>query len=166
MKIAIYPGTFDPITYGHIDVLERALEIFDKVIITIAHNTAKEPLFTDPERLDMVKHVIKKYGKHTDTEYFDGLLVNYARKKKAIALVRGLRAVSDFEYELQMALMNRKLANDITTIFFMPHEKHTYLNSSIVREIALLNGDISSFVPAYVQKILKSKVQKLRKRKK
>lgn len=166
MKIAIYPGTFDPITYGHIDVLERALEIFDKVIVTIAHNTAKEPLFTDEERIDMVKHVIKKYGKHADAEYFNGLLVNYARKKKAIALVRGLRAVSDFEYELQMALMNRKLANDITTIFFMPHEKHTYLNSSIVREIALLDGDISSFVPAYVQKILKSKVQKLRKSKK
>jgi pantetheine-phosphate adenylyltransferase len=166
MKIAIYPGTFDPITYGHIDVLERALEIFDKVIVTIAHNTAKDPLFTDAERLEMVKHVIKKYGKRAEAEYFDGLLVDYARKKKAIALVRGLRAVSDFEYELQMALMNRKLADDISTIFFMPHEKHTYLNSSIVREIALLNGDISSFVPAYVQKILKSKVQKLRKRKK
>ena len=166
MKIAIYPGTFDPITYGHIDVLERALEIFDKVIVTIAHNTAKDPLFTDAERLEMVKHVIKKYGKRAEAEYFDGLLVDYARKKKAIALVRGLRAVSDFEYELQMALMNRKLADDISTIFFMPHEKHTYLNSSIVREIALLNGDISSFVPAYIQKILKSKVQKLRKRKK
>ena len=166
MKIAIYPGTFDPITYGHIDVLERALEIFDKVIVTIAHNTAKDPLFTDAERLEMVKHVIKKYGKRAEAEYFDGLLVDYARKKKAIALVRGLRAVSDFEYEMQMALMNRKLADDISTIFFMPHEKHTYLNSSIVREIALLNGDISSFVPAYVQKILKSKVQKLRKRKK
>jgi pantetheine-phosphate adenylyltransferase len=162
MKIAIYPGTFDPITYGHIDVLERALEIFDKVIVTIAHNTAKDPLFSDAERLEMVKHVIKKYGKRADAEYFDGLLVDYARKKKAIALVRGLRAVSDFEYELQMALMNRKLADDISTIFFMPHEKHTYLNSSIVREIALLNGNISSFVPAYVQKILKSKVQKLR----
>jgi pantetheine-phosphate adenylyltransferase len=114
----------------------------------------------------MVKHVIKKYGKRAEAEYFDGLLVDYARKKKAIALVRGLRAVSDFEYELQMALMNRKLADDISTIFFMPHEKHTYLNSSIVREIALLNGDISSFVPVHVQKILKSKVQKLRKRKK
>jgi pantetheine-phosphate adenylyltransferase len=166
MKIAIYPGTFDPITYGHIDVLERALEIFDKVIVTIAHNTAKDPLFSDAERLEMVKHVIKKYGKRADAEYFDGLLVDYARKKKAIALVRGLRAVSDFEYELQMALMNRKLADDISTIFFMPHEKHTYLNSSIVREIAKLDGDISSFVPAYVQKILKSKVQKLRKKKK
>ena len=166
MKIAIYPGTFDPITYGHIDVLERALEIFDKVIVTIAHNTTKDPLFTDAERLEMVKHVIKKYGKRAEAEYFDGLLVDYARKKKTIALVRGLRAVSDFEYELQMALMNRKLADDISTIFFMPHEKHTYLNSSIVREIAKLDGNISSFVPAYVQKILKSKVQKLRKGKK
>ncbi|MDI6779044.1 MAG: pantetheine-phosphate adenylyltransferase [Bacteroidota bacterium] len=166
MKIAIYPGTFDPITYGHIDVLERALEIFDKVIVTIAHNTAKEPLFNDEERLNMVKQVTKKYGKRVEAEYFDGLLVEYARKKKAIALVRGLRAVSDFEYELQMALMNRKLANEISTVFFMPHEKHTYLNSSIVREIAMLDGDISSFVPAYVQKILKSKVQKLRKSKK
>ncbi len=160
MKIAIYPGTFDPITYGHIDVLERALEIFDKVIVTIAHNTAKEPLFTDAERLDMVKNVTKKYGKRVEAEYFDGLLVKYARKKKAIALIRGLRAVSDFEYEMQMALMNRKLAKEISTIFFMPHEKHTYLNSSIVREIALLNGDVTCFVPPYVQKILKSKVSK------
>lgn len=164
MKIAIYPGTFDPITYGHIDVLERAIEIFDKVIVTLARNSAKQPLFSDEERIHMVKTAVKKYGKRVEVEYFDGLLVDYARRKKAKALVRGLRAISDFEYEFQMALMNRKLADKITTVFLMPHENHTYLNSSIVREIAKLGGDISSFVPPHVQKILKSKVQNLKKR--
>ncbi len=162
MKIAIYPGTFDPITYGHIDVLERAIEIFDKVIVTLARNSAKQPLFSDEERIQMVKTAVKKYGKRVEVEYFDGLLVDYARRKKAKALVRGLRAISDFEYEFQMALMNRKLADKITTVFLMPHENHTYLNSSIVREIAKLGGDISSFVPPHVQKLLKFKLQKLK----
>ncbi|MDP2207874.1 MAG: pantetheine-phosphate adenylyltransferase [Bacteroidota bacterium] len=160
MKIAIYPGTFDPITYGHIDVLERAIEIFDKVIVTLARNSAKQPLFSDEERIQMVKTAVKKYGKRVEVEYFDGLLVDYARRKKAKALVRGLRAISDFEYEFQMALMNRKLADKITTVFLMPHENHTYLNSSIVREIAKLGGDISSFVPPHVQKLLKFKLKK------
>lgn len=160
MKIAIYPGTFDPITYGHIDVLERAIEIFDKVIVTLARNSAKQPLFSDVERIQMVKTAVKKYGKRVEVEYFDGLLVDYARRKKAKALVRGLRAISDFEYEFQMALMNRKLADKITTVFLMPHENHTYLNSSIVREIAKLGGDISNFVPPHVQKLFKTKLQK------
>lgn len=162
MKIAIYPGTFDPITYGHIDVLERAIEIFDKVIVTLARNSAKQPLFSDEERIQMVKTAMKKYGKRVEVEYFDGLLVDYARRKKAKALVRGLRAISDFEYEFQMALMNRKLDDKITTVFLMPHENHTYLNSSIVREIAKLGGDISSFVPPHVQKLLKLKLKKLK----
>lgn len=163
MKIAIYPGTFDPITYGHIDVLERAIEIFDKVIVTLARNSAKQPLFSDEERIQMVKTAVKKYGKRVEVEYFDGLLVDYATRKKAKALVRGLRAISDFEYEFQMALMNRKLADKITTVFLMPHENHTYLNSSIVREIAKLGGDISSFVPPHVQKLLKFKLKMLKK---
>lgn len=165
MKIAIYPGTFDPVTYGHIDVLERAIEIFDKVIITIAKNSTKTPMFTDEERINMLKNVVKKYGTRVEVDQFQELLVEYAKKKKAKALIRGLRAVSDFEYEFQMALMNRKLANEITTVFLMPHEKHTYLNSSIVREIAILGGDISDFVPNYVQKKLEEKVKILKTKK-
>ncbi len=163
MKIAIYPGTFDPITYGHIDIIERAIEIFDKVIVTVALNSAKEPLFTERERLDMVKHTIKKFGKKVEVDSFEGLLVEYAKRKKAKALVRGLRAMTDFEYEFQMALMNRKLAENITTVFLMPHENHTYLTSSIVREIAMLGGNISNFVPPYVEKKLKEKVKQIEK---
>lgn len=162
MKIAIYPGTFDPITYGHLDVLERAIEIFDKVIVTIARNSAKEPLFSEEERIEMIKEATKKYGKKVEVDCFEGLLVNYAKKKKAKALVRGLRALTDFEYEFQMALMNRKLAEKITTVFLMPHENHTYLNSSIVREIAMLGGNISEFVPPNIEKKLKQKVKNIK----
>ena len=157
MRIAIYPGTFDPLTFGHIDVIERAREIFDKVIVMVARNTSKTPLFSTEERVKMIKDVVKKY-KNVEVENFHGLLVNYARKKKAKAIVRGLRAVSDFEYEFQMALTNRKLAKEITTVFLMPHEKYTYLNSSIVREIALMGGDVSEFVPASVKKALVKKI--------
>jgi len=156
MKTAIYPGTFDPITYGHLDVIERACEIFDNVIVMVARNSSKTPLFDADERVKMIKEVVQKF-KNVSVESFDGLLVNYARKKKATAIVRGLRAVSDFEYEFQMALTNRKLAKEITTVFLMPHEKYTYLNSSIVREIAMMGGDVSEFVPAGVKKALARK---------
>ena len=158
MKIAIYPGTFDPVTYGHLDVIERACEIFDKVIVMVARNTSKTPLFNTEERMKMIEDVTKKYRK-VSVESFDGLLVNFARKKKATAIVRGLRAVSDFEYEFQMALTNRKLAGEITTVFLMPHEKYTYLNSTLVREIAFMGGDISDFVPASVKKALAKKIK-------
>lgn len=165
MKIAIYPGTFDPITNGHIDVLDRAIEIFDKVIIAVAKNYSKNPMFNDKERLKMVKESVSKYSNRVEVDSFQGLLVDYAKRKKAIAIVRGLRAVSDFEYEFQMALMNRKLAKDISTVYLMPHEKYTYLSSSIIREIAMLGGDISCFVPPNVQKILLSKFGKIKKSK-
>ena len=161
MKIAIYPGTFDPITYGHIDILERAMKLFDRVIITIARNSSKNPLFTEQERLDMIAGVVKKY-KNVEVDAFDGLLVTYAKKKNAIAIVRGLRAISDFEFELQMALMNRKLDDAVETVFFMPNEKYTYLNSSIVREIARLGGEVSDFVPPLVRLALEGKTQKTR----
>lgn len=163
MKIAIYPGTFDPITYGHIDVIERAREIFDRVIVTVARNTAKDSLFTERERVAMIREVIKPY-RNVTVESFAGLLVEFAKSRKATAIVRGLRAVSDFEYEFQMALTNRKLADGITTVFLMPHEKYTYLNSSIVREISVLGGDVSDFVPTIVRKHLAIKMKSRRKR--
>jgi len=157
MRTAVYPGTFDPITYGHIDVLERAVELFDKVIIAVALNSAKNPIFSDEERVAMIKSVVKKYKRKVEVDSFEGLLVRYAQQKKATAIVRGLRAISDYEYEFQMALMNRKLAEDVFTVFLMPHERYTYLNSGIVREIARLNGDVSEFVPPSVHQKLRTK---------
>lgn len=159
MKIALYPGTFDPITNGHVDILERGMELFDKVIVTVAKNSTKFPLFDEEERVEMIREIInrKKY-KNVSVESFEGLLIDFARKKKAIALIRGLRAISDFEYEFQMALINRKQEESINTVFLMPHEKYTYLNSSIVRELARLHGDFKTFVPPNVYRRLKEKV--------
>ena len=151
MRKVIYPGTFDPVTYGHIDVIKRAIDLFDFVAVTVAVNPTKKPLFTIEERLNMLKASLKEYD-NVSVESFEGLVVDYAHKVGAIGIIRGLRAVSDFEYEFQMALMNRKLANDVATIFLMPHEKYTYLNSSIVRNLAGLKSDVSDFVPPIVQK--------------
>jgi pantetheine-phosphate adenylyltransferase len=161
MRTVIYPGTFDPITYGHLDVLERALNLFDEIIITIAVNPSKKPLFSLDERITLIKQVLETNpeGHRVKIEGFDGLLVNFAREKKASAIIRGLRAVSDFEYELQMALMNRRLADEITTVFMMPHEKYTYLNSTIVKEVSSLGGNISNFVPKNVQEALVKKLK-------
>lgn len=162
MKIAIYPGTFDPITNGHLDIIERASKMFDKVIVTVAVNSSKTPMFTADERVALVRAALKDQKiKNVTVEQFSGLLVNFARKKNASALIRGLRAVSDFEYEFQMALMNRKLAPKITTVFLMPHEKYTYLNSSIIREVARLGGDVKEMVPQAVHKALHQKLKKL-----
>ena len=159
MKIAIYPGTFDPVTNGHIDILERALKLFDKVIITIARNTAKNPLFTEAERIALLRQVTKRY-KNVEVDSFDGLLVEYVQKRNAVSVVRGLRAMTDFEYELQMALMNRKLDEKMETVFLMPNEKYTYLSSNFVREIARLGCDVSKFVPSVVLKALQKKNKK------
>ncbi len=156
MKIAIYPGTFDPITNGHIDILERALKLFDKVIMTIALNSSKNPMFTEEERLKLLRACTKKY-KNVEVDSFQGLLVEYVRKRKAIAVVRGLRAMTDFEYELQMALTNRKLDEKMETIFLMPNEKYTYLSSNFVREISRLGGDVGKFVPQPALKALLEK---------
>jgi pantetheine-phosphate adenylyltransferase len=159
MKIAIYPGTFDPITNGHLDIIERAAQLFDKVIVTVAVNSSKTPMFTGEERVELIQSILKQNRyKNVTVEHFNGLLVSFAKKKKATAIIRGLRAVSDFEYEFQMALMNRKQAPGITTVFLMPHEKYTYLNSSIVREIARLKGNFKDFVPASVYKTMKKKL--------
>ena len=157
MKIAIYPGSFDPITNGHLDILERAMKLFDKVIITIARNSVKNPLFSEKERLAMIKEAVKDL-EGVEVDSFEGLLVEYARKKEATAVVRGLRAISDFEYELQMALMNRRLNEQLVTVFLMPNEKYTYLNSSIVREIARHQGDVKDFVPQHVYRKLMVKL--------
>lgn len=160
-KTAIYPGTFDPITYGHIDVVERAAKMFDTVIILVARNTTKEPLFSDNERIAMIKEVFRN-NPRVKVDGFDGLLVDYARRMGSRVIIRGLRAVSDFEYEFQMALTNRKLDKDIDTVFLAPDEKHTYLNSTIVREVAMLGGDVSDFVPPSVRRYLFSKVKSLK----
>lgn len=156
MRKVIYPGTFDPLTNGHIDVIRRASELFSEVVVTVAINPGKAPLFTTAERLEMLKESLKDFSNVT-IDSFDGLVVEHAKQVDATGIIRGLRAISDFEYEFQMALMNRKLAGDITTIFLMPHEKYTYLNSTIIRNLASLHSDVSDFVPPVVQKALKNK---------
>ena len=153
MKIAIYPGTFDPITLGHLDIIERASQIFDQVIIAVAEDNEKTPLFNITKRKKMITestHNIKR----TKVESFNGLLVEYADSKDAISIIRGLRVLSDFEYEFKMALMNRSLNQNIVTVFLMPHEKYTHLSSSLVREVSRLNGDVSNLVPKCVLKSL------------
>ena len=155
MKIALYPGTFDPITNGHIDIIQRASELFDKIIVTVAVNPAKHPLFSVEERIALIRESL--HQPKIEVTSFNGLVVDYAKKTTSLAIIRGLRAVSDFEYEFQMALMNHKLAENITTVFLMPNEKYTYLNSSIIRSLAQFHADVSEFVPACVQEALKKK---------
>lgn len=158
MRTAIYPGSFDPLTNGHLDVLQRASKLFDRVIVAIALNESKNPLFTLDERLALMKPAIAKM-KNVKADIFEGLLVEYAAQQKAQAIVRGLRAISDFEFEFQMALMNRKLDQKIETIFMMPKETYTFISSRIVKEIARLGGDVSSFVPPHVVVALKKKLK-------
>jgi pantetheine-phosphate adenylyltransferase len=155
-RTAIYPGTFDPITYGHIDVVQRATRLFSRVIVLVARNPSKSPLFSDNERIAMIKEVFRRNAE-VEVDGFDGLLVDYAQRRKATVILRGLRALSDFEYEFQMALTNRKLASTIDTVFLVPHEKYTYLNSTLVREVAKLGGDVSDFVPPSVRRRLLAK---------
>ena len=156
MRKVLYPGTFDPITNGHIDIIRRARELFDGIVVTVAINPSKSPLFSIDERIEMIKESIKDFN-NIDVDSFDGLVVDHAKQVGAVGIIRGLRAVSDFEYEFQMALMNRKLAGEIATVFLMPHEKYTYLNSSIVRNLASLKSDVSDFVPPIVSDALKEK---------
>jgi pantetheine-phosphate adenylyltransferase len=149
MRRAIYPGSFDPVTNGHLDVVDRARKLFDEVIVAVAHNDQKQPLFTLEERLELLQKTIGGLDR-VRIAPLDGLLVKFAVDQQAIAVVRGLRAVSDFEFEFQMALMNRKLEGAVETIFLMPKEEYTYLSSRIVKEIARLGGDIAKFVPPSV----------------
>lgn len=153
---AIYPGTFDPVTKGHIDLIERASTLFKRVIVAVAVNPSKAPLFDVDERVALVRQVT---GELTNIEVcgFDSLLVHFAQEQDAGVLLRGLRAVSDFEYEFQLAGMNRKLSPDLETIFLMPAEKYTYISSSLVKEVAKLNGDVTDFVPDIVKQALAEK---------
>ena len=158
-KRAIYPGSFDPVTYGHIDLIKRAQVIFPEVIVAVAHNPNKKPLFSVKERVDMLKKATSGF-KNVSVDDFDSLVVEYARKNNARVLIRGLRMISDFEYEFQMALTNRKLADDIETIFLMPQESYSYLSSKLLKETATLGADLSNFVPDFVEQALKKKLKK------
>ena len=155
-KLAIYPGTFDPITNGHLDIVSRASQIFDEIIILIAYNTEKTPLFDIDERLRLAEEATAGIG-DVSVEVFDGLLAEFARKRNATAIIRGLRAVKDFEYEFQMALMNRSLYPEVETVLLMPSERFTYVNSSIVKEVARLGGNITPHVPPIVAEALSNK---------
>lgn len=160
-KIAVYPGSFDPFTNGHIDLVERASRIFDLVIVTVAVNSKKETLFTGDERVELIREAIKEksWSKNVEVEQFTGLLVDYAEEKKATVLLRGVRQISDFEYEFQMALTNRRLSPRLDTLFLMPDENHAITSSSIVKEVARWGGNIGSFVPANIHKAILKKMQ-------
>ncbi len=155
--LAIYPGSFDPVTNGHLDLIERGTKIFDQLIVAVLRNLEKDPLFTVQERLEMLREVTRPWP-NVEIDVFEGLLVDYARQRKAGVILRGIRAISDYEYELQMALMNRKLEPQIETVFMMPAEAYSYLSSKLVREIAQLGGRIQGLVPPVVERRLRAKV--------
>lgn len=159
MKVCIYPGSFDPITYGHIDIMERAAKIADKLIVAVLNNRDKKSLFTVEERLEMIKESVKNYD-NIEIESFEGLLVDYAKKKNAKIVIRGLRAVTDFEYELQMAQTNRELYHELDTIFLLTNLKYSYLSSSAVKQVASYGGDVSKFVTGFVANKLRQKYNK------
>lgn len=152
----IYPGSFDPVTFGHIDIIERCSKKFDNVIIAVLNNASKKEFFTIEERIELLKETTKQF-KNVEIDSFSGLLADYAKKKKCTTMIRGLRAVSDYEYEMQMALVNKKLNSDLETIFMVSSTEFIYLSSSIVKEISNLGGDIRCFVPAVVERALKDK---------
>jgi pantetheine-phosphate adenylyltransferase len=162
MRIAIYPGSFDPLTNGHLDVVQRAAKLFDRVIVAVAKNESKHALFTLTERVAMVKKAVADLP-NVEADSFEGLLVEYVVARRAKAIVRGLRAVSDFEFEFQLALMNRKLEENVETIFMMPKDTYTFLSSRIVKEIARLGGEVSQFVPPNVQIALQKKLKPAKK---
>lgn len=156
MRLAIYPGSFDPVTHGHLDIVKRGCQLFDRVIVAVSQNAQKKPYFSLDERIGFLRAALANQPK-VRVEHFSGLLAGYFRKKKAAAVIRGLRAVSDFEYEFQMALMNRRQAAPFETVFLMPDERYTYLSSSLVREVSRLGGNVHGLVPPIVEKALKAR---------
>ena len=160
MKTAVYPGTFDPVTNGHMDIIERALKLFDRLYVVVGDNPQKAPTFTAKERIGMLKEALKKHNNRIEFENFDGLLLNYVKKKKSNVIIRGLRAITDFEFEFSRALLNRELSKDIETIFIMTKDDYAFLSSSIIKEIAMFHGPVKGFVPQIVEKKLKEKFRK------
>jgi len=156
-SLAIYPGSFDPVTNGHLDLIERGAKIFGRLVVALLRNTDKQPLFTLDERVEMLREVTKSFPT-VEVDVFQGLLVDYARRRGATVILRGIRAVSDYEYELQMALMNRKLEPGLETVFMLPAEAYSYLSASVVREIAHLGGPLAGLVPPIVEQRLKGKL--------
>jgi len=154
--IAIYPGSFDPLTNGHVDIIQRGSRLFDRIVVAMLINMEKSPLFTVAERVDIARDVFRGWS-NVEVDTFDGLLVDYARRRRASVIVRGLRAVSDFEYELQMALMNRRLNADVETVFMMPAEPYTYVSSRLVKEVVALGGSVHGLVPDVVERRLRDK---------
>ena len=155
-SVAIYPGSFDPLTNGHVDIIQRGARIFDRIVVAMLVNIEKSPLFTVPERIEIARTVFRGWA-NVEVDTFDGLLVEYARRKEATAIVRGLRAISDFEYEMQMALMNRRLNPDVETVFMMPAEPYTYVSSRLVKEVVALGGTVTGLVPEIVEQRLREK---------
>jgi pantetheine-phosphate adenylyltransferase len=154
--LAIYPGSFDPLTNGHVDIIQRGSRLFDRIVVAILLNVDKSPLFTVAERVDIARSVFEPYS-NVEVDTFDGLLVEYARRKQAGVIVRGLRAISDFEYEMQMALMNRHLNPEVETVFMMPAEPYTYVSSRLVKEVVALGGSVTTLVPTIVEDRLRDK---------
>ena len=162
-KIAVYPGTFDPVTYGHIDLIKRASRIFDKVIVAVAHNKSKGVLFSVKERVSMLRDAVDDM-ENVEVDNFTGLVVDYVKARGSRVMIRGLRMLSDFEYEFQMALTNRKLADNIETIFMMPHEDYSYISSKLIKEVASLGADVSNFLPKKTEMVLKKKLKSGKRR--
>ncbi len=156
--VAIYPGSFDPVTNGHLDLVERAAKIYDHLIVAVLRNTEKDPLFSAAERVEMLRESVRQWT-NVEVDGFDGLLVDYARQRKAQVILRGIRAISDYEYELQMALMNRKIEPSMETVFMLPAETYSYLSSRLVKEVYRHGGDISDLVPPVVVERLRAKVR-------
>ncbi|NMB07783.1 MAG: pantetheine-phosphate adenylyltransferase [Tissierellia bacterium] len=160
IMVVIYPGSFDPVTYGHLDIIDRCSKKFDKIVVSVLNNKSKKNLFTIEERVKLLEKVLEKYD-NVEVDTFSGLLVDYAKEKNCTTMIRGLRAVSDFEYEMQMALVNKKLEEEIETFFMVARGKYAYLSSSIVKEVAMFGGNISCFVPEIVEIALKEKIKEV-----